>query len=149
MPDVPSPAVFNHVITTVNLPSGRIWLDSTPAGAPYRYLSAMIRDQKALVVAAQGAAALEATPADAPYPFVEAFDAAGTLDAEGKLTAKMTATYHDDNEVRCGSRRAPRHPRSGTRCRSSSRLTWDFGGTTSDTQFGNADDSSEPIDGDV
>jgi hypothetical protein len=56
--DVPSPAVFNHVITTVNLPGGRIWLDSTPAGAPYQYLSAVIRDQKALVVPASGECAL-------------------------------------------------------------------------------------------
>ena len=143
--DVPSPAVFNHVITTVNLPTGRIWLDSTPAGAPYRYLSAMIRDQKALVVAPQGPAALEATPADAPYPFVEAFDAAGTLDAEGKLTAKMTATYHDDNEV--GVRIAARAAAPAERDKVSQFFSTylGFGGTTSDTQFGNADDSSKPI----
>ena len=34
VPDVPSPAVFNHVITTVELPTGRIWLDSTPSVSP-------------------------------------------------------------------------------------------------------------------
>ena len=37
-PDVPSPATFNHVITTVTLPGApsdaRIWLDSTPETAP-------------------------------------------------------------------------------------------------------------------
>ena len=38
VPEVPSPPMFNHVITTVNLPGGRIWLDSTPLAAPYRYL---------------------------------------------------------------------------------------------------------------
>ncbi len=99
VPEVPSPAVFNHVITTVNLPSGRIWLDSTPLASPYGYLVAIIRDQKALVVPASAPAALESTPASAPYPFTERFEAAGSLDADGKLTAKMTSTYHDDDEV--------------------------------------------------
>jgi hypothetical protein len=61
VPDVPSPAVFNHVITTVNLPSGRIWLDSTPQAAPYGYLSAVIRDQKALVVPPDAPGSLLAT----------------------------------------------------------------------------------------
>jgi transglutaminase-like putative cysteine protease len=68
VPDVPSPAVFNHVITTVDLPGGRIWLDSTPLDAPYRYLSAVIRDQKALIVPSEKPASLESTPAVAPYP---------------------------------------------------------------------------------
>ena len=63
VPEVPSPAMFNHVITTVNLPGGRIWLDSTPMVSPYRYLGAIIRDQKALVVPADGPATLETTPA--------------------------------------------------------------------------------------
>ena len=61
VPELPSPAVFNHVITTVNLPTGRIWLDSTPPAAPYRFLSAVIRDQKALVIPAT-------TPARWPRP---------------------------------------------------------------------------------
>ena len=34
VPEVPSPSMFNHVITTVNLPSGQIWLDSTPMVRP-------------------------------------------------------------------------------------------------------------------
>ena len=99
IPDVPSPAVFNHVITTVKLPEGRIWLDSTPTAAPFRYLSAEIRDQKALLVPAEGPATLESTPADAPYAFTARFEASGKLDAEGKLTAKMKASYRDDDEV--------------------------------------------------
>ncbi|MGC2620537.1 MAG: DUF3857 and transglutaminase domain-containing protein, partial [Acidobacteriaceae bacterium] len=75
VPELPSPAVFNHVITTVNLPSGRIWLDSTPEAAPFQYLSAVIRDQKALIVPADAPATLVSTPAVAPYPFSAHFAA--------------------------------------------------------------------------
>ena len=145
VPEVPSPAVFNHAITTVNLPGGRIWLDSTPLAAPYRYLSAVIRDQKALIVPADGAAALESTPRDAPYPFAARFEAIGTLDSEGKLTAKMTATYRDDDEVVVRAM-----------ARGVASAEWDkvsqlissstgFGGTTSNTQFSNQNDPSQAV----
>jgi tetratricopeptide (TPR) repeat protein len=145
VPEVPSPAVFNHVITTVNLPAGRIWLDSTPQAAPYRYLSAIIRDQKALVVPAAAPASLESTPADAPYPFTAHFEATATLDAEGKLTGKLTDTFRDDDEVivRAVARNvAPAEWDQASQYFSSAA---GFGGTTSDTQFTNTDDSSLPI----
>lgn len=143
--DIPTPAVFNHVITTVNLPSGRIWLDSTPGAAPFRYLSAIIRDQKALIVPPQGEAALESTPADPPYPLTAQFEATGTLDAEGKLTARMVATYRDDDEI--GLRALARSVAPAERDKVSQFLSSysGFGGTTSNTQFKNADDSSQPI----
>ena len=143
--EVPSPAVFNHVITTVNLAGGRIWLDSTPQAAPFEYLSAVIRDQKALIVPATGAAGLEATPAAAPYPFTSQFEATATLDGDGKLTGKISSTYRDDDEVVVRAL-----------ARNVARAEWDkasqyvssatgFGGTTSETQFANADDVAEPI----
>ncbi|MGO8935000.1 MAG: DUF3857 domain-containing protein [Terracidiphilus sp.] len=145
VPDVPSPAMFNHVITSVNLPGGRIWLDSTPMVAPYQFLVPLIRDQKALVVPSDAPAILESTPAQAPYPFTESFAADGTLDAQGKLTAKMTSIYRDDNEIFVRAM-----------VRSVALSEWDkvsqavssstgFGGTTSNTQFKNDTDTSEPI----
>ena len=143
--DLPSPAVFNHVITTVNLPSGRIWLDSTPEVAPYQYLSAIIRDQKALVVPSDGTATMESTPAAAPYAFAQRFEASGILDADGKLTSKMTADYRDDEEliVRAMARglasaewdKASQYISSAT----------GFGGTTSNTKFKNVEDTTLPI----
>ena len=72
VPDLPSPVLFNHVITTVALPSGRIWLDTTPGAAPFRMLIGPIRNQLALVVPAVTAASLERTPADAPFPYSSA-----------------------------------------------------------------------------
>jgi tetratricopeptide (TPR) repeat protein len=143
--EVPSPAVFNHVITTVNLPSGRVWLDSTPLAAPYGYLIALIRDQKALVVPATAPATLESTPAQAPYPFTEQFEAVGSLDADGKLTAKMTSAYHDDNEllVRAAARSAA--PAEWDKISQYISAMSGFGGATSGTQFKNDTDNSQPI----
>ena len=145
VPDVPSPAVFNHVITTVDMPGGRIWLDSTPPAAPFQFLSAVIRDQKALVVPGSGKAELVSTPANAPYPFTARFEATGALDKDGKLTAKMVATYRNDDEVII--RALARNVAAAEWDKASqyvSALTG-FGGTTSRTQFKNADDTSAPI----
>ncbi|MGH9590466.1 MAG: DUF3857 domain-containing protein [Terracidiphilus sp.] len=145
VPDVPSPAVFNHVITTVDLHGGRIWLDSTPDSAPFRYLSAVLRDQKALVVPAGAPAELVSTPANPPYAFGERFEATGTLDDKGKLTASMVATYHDDAEV--GVRMLARGiaPAQWDKASQYISSVTGFGGKTSDTQFKNANNSSAPI----
>ena len=98
--ELPSPAVFNHVITTVEMPGGggRIWLDATPEVDPYRELSAPIRDQQALVIPSVGAAALAKTPADPPFAFFERFTAVATLDKDGLLKGRMSMTVRSDNE---------------------------------------------------
>ena len=145
VPEVPSPAVFNHVITTVNLPTGRIWLDSTPLAAPFQYLSAVLRDQKALVIPATGPAALVSTPATAPYPFTERFEASGSLDKDGKMMAKMTASYHDDNELIVRALARTVAPAEWDKASQFVSANTGFGGTTSKTQFVNGDDPSKSI----
>ncbi|HVZ84501.1 MAG TPA: DUF3857 domain-containing protein [Terracidiphilus sp.] len=145
VPDVPSPAVFNHVITTVNLPGGRIWLDSTPLAAPFQYLVAILRDQKALVVPADGPATLVTTPAAPPYALSERFEATGTLDAEGKMMAKMVSTYRDDDEVVVRSLARGIAPAEWDKASQFISSNTGFGGTTSNTQFANVDDPSQPI----
>ena len=99
VPGLPSPALFNHVITTVDLPGGRVWLDTTAEVAPYRVLIPFIRDQQALVIPATGLAALERTPADPPFPYFERFEATGTLDKDGLLKSHMDLTMRSDNEL--------------------------------------------------
>jgi tetratricopeptide (TPR) repeat protein len=99
VPELPSPALFNHVITTVDLPSGRIWLDLTPGAAPFRVLVGPIRDQQALVVPAGAAASLQRTPADPPFPYFERFEAVGSLDKDGLLKSHMDMTLRSDNEL--------------------------------------------------
>lgn len=145
VPDVPSPAVFNHVITTISLPSGRIWLDSTPGAAPYRLLSTILRDQKALVIPADGPASLVTTPAETPYPFTARFEAQGALEASGKLTAKMTASYRNDDELIVRMLAHSIAPAEWDKASQYISANTGFGGTTSNTQFVNVDDDSQPI----
>jgi transglutaminase-like putative cysteine protease/tetratricopeptide (TPR) repeat protein len=143
--DLPSPAVFNHVITTVNLPSGRIWLDSTPTVAPWRFLTSVIRDQKALVIPATSPASLETTPAAAPYPFTAHFEATATLDVDGKLTGKIVSTYRDDDELIVRALAQGIAPAEWDKASQYISTMTGFGGTTSNTQFKNADDLNDPI----
>ncbi len=143
--DVPTPAVFNHVITTVDLPGGRIWLDSTPEVAPYRLLSAPIRDQLALVVPAQGAAALERTPAAPPYPMAAHFEATGTLDAEGKFTSHVVASYRTDDEIGVRALARSVAPAQLDRMSQYVASVTGFSGTTSNTSITSPEDLSAPI----
>lgn len=145
VPQVPSPAMFNHVITTVDLPAGRIWLDSTPQAAPYQYLSAIIRDQKALIVPSNAPASLVTTPANAPYPFSSYFEANAVLGSDGKLTGKITASYRDDDELLV--RQLARNIAAARWDKASQFISSNtgFGGTTSNTQFANVDDTSTAV----
>jgi Flp pilus assembly protein TadD len=145
VPEVPSPAMFNHVITTVDLPSGRIWLDSTPGVAPFGYLLAMIRDQKALVVPPSGVAALATTPAVPPYPLTVRFEAKGSLDADGKMTAKISAAIRDDTEILVRGLARNVAPAEWDQASQFISSNEGFGGTTSNSQFKNVEDLSLPI----
>jgi tetratricopeptide (TPR) repeat protein len=98
-PEMPSPALFNHVVTTVDLPGGKIWLDTTPEVAPYRVLTPQIRDELALVVPATGAPRLERTPAEPPFAYFERFEAVDILDKDGLLKSHMDMTLRSDNEL--------------------------------------------------
>jgi transglutaminase-like putative cysteine protease/tetratricopeptide (TPR) repeat protein len=142
---VPSPAVFNHVITTVEMPGGFIWLDSTAQVAPYRLLSAIIRDQLALVVPPAGPAALERTPASPPYPMVAHFEANGTLDADGKFASHTTASYRTDDEVALRILARSVAPAQWDKVSQYLSSVTGFGGTTSHTTITNPDDLSSPI----
>jgi tetratricopeptide (TPR) repeat protein/transglutaminase-like putative cysteine protease len=144
-PDVPSPATFNHVITTVMLPEGRVWLDSTPEVAPYRYLSAPLRDEQALVVPAEGAAGLEKTPAAPPYAFVARFESVGAVDEQGKLVSKVKASYRTDDEVFVRTLARNVAPAEVDKASQYIVSITGFSGSTSDTQFAETSDLSKPI----
>jgi tetratricopeptide (TPR) repeat protein len=97
--ELPAPSQFDHVITVVSLPSGLMWLDSTPEIAPYRMLIAPLRDKEALVMPSNGAPKMMRTPADGPFPFVDQFSGTGKLDAQGTLTGHVDFKMRGDTEV--------------------------------------------------
>ena len=144
VPELPSPASFNHVITTVNLGdagkgSNRIWLDTTPEVAPFKVLIPLIRDEQALVIPANGPAKLERTPADPPYPYFERFLAVGTLDKDGLLKSHMEMTLRSDSELgfRVLLQRAA--PAQWDEAMQSISTAMGFGGKVSDADLKQAD----------
>lgn len=98
-PDVPSPIQFDHLITFVQAGRDSVWLDATPAVAPFRFLLTNLRDQPALVIPLDGAARLVRTPAEPPFPQFEQLVIASRLSDSGRLTGTYTYRVRDDGEV--------------------------------------------------
>lgn len=145
IPDLPSPGLFNHVITTATLPSGQIWMDSTPGVTPFRLLVSPIRDKQALVIPATGAAQLERTPAEPPFPLVDHFEAKATLNADGELNGHIDITDRTDFEIllrALGRNLAPAQWDKGTQYLAN---LLGFSGTTSNSDFARADDFTTPM----
>lgn len=143
--ELPSPAFFNHVITTVSMPDGRIWMDSTPGVAPFQLLLPPLRDKQALVIFPSGSADLERTPAKLPFPFVDSFEATATLDSSGDLNGKVKINYRSDNEILLrliGQNLAPAQWDQGAQAIAKS---LGFSGTISNSNFARADDTSQPM----
>lgn len=145
VPELASPGQFNHVITTVTLPSGQIWMDSTPETEPYRLLVPKIRDKEALVIPSTGDAKLERSPSQPPFPFVDRFEATATLKADGELDGHVDITDRSDTEIllRTIARNiAPAQWDKGTQYLAG---LLGFSGTTSNSNFARADDFSVPM----
>jgi transglutaminase-like putative cysteine protease/tetratricopeptide (TPR) repeat protein len=136
VPEVPSPAAFNHEITTVELPgTGRIWLDSTAEVAPFRVLSPVIRDQQALLLPEKGVAILQKTPADPPYPYKERFESVGTLSDKDILKVHIQMSVRSDSEL--GFRAALRQvaPAQWDQMMQGIAAAMNFGGKVSNTDL--------------
>ena len=145
VPELPSPAFFNHVITTVSMPDGRIWMDSTPGVAAFQFLLPLVRDKQALVIPPTGSADLEHTPAKGPFPFVNSFEATATLDTSGNLSGKVTISYRSDDETSLrliGQNLAPAQWDQGTQVIA---RALGFSGTTSNSSFGRVEDTTQPM----
>jgi tetratricopeptide (TPR) repeat protein len=96
--EVPSPSWFNHVITAIDLPSGRAWADTTPGVAPFQMLVSPLRGKRALVIS-QGTPALDTTPASPPFAFEDQLRADGTLSKDGEFTGKVDLSFRSDTEI--------------------------------------------------
>jgi cytochrome c-type biogenesis protein CcmH/NrfG len=109
-PDVPSPGQFNHVITVVDRPSGRLWLDTTPEVAPFGFLLASIRGKHALIVLGDSPSELVMTPALPELKSSQTFEMKASLDDHGTLNGDAVRTIQNsDVEVlfRLGFRSLP------------------------------------------
>ena len=108
-PDVPSPSQFDHVITRVPVEGKQIWLDSTPGIAPFRMLSAQLRDKQALAIPPDGPAVIVSTPAELPFEAFDRSGVVGTVSDTGQLTVHVSTASRGDTEMilRYAMRRLP------------------------------------------
>ena len=107
----PAPSQFDHVITAVPYKDDLIWMDSTAEVAPFRLLSAALRNKWALVVPSDGAGELVKTPADPPFLSTQQIEIEGDVSDLGKLNARMHASLRGDDEfsLRTAFRRTPQN----------------------------------------
>lgn len=98
-PEVPTPAVFDHLITAIPKGDKFVWLDTTPGAAPFAALQQPLRGKLALVVLDGNKGQLTNTPKDAPYPTFERFTMDATLSKDAVLDGKALIESRDDGEI--------------------------------------------------
>ncbi len=106
---VPSPSQFDHLITAVPNGTELIWMDSTAEVAPFRMLSAPLRNKSALLVQPDGIGKIVETPIDPPFLSTQRVEIEAEVSDLGKLTAKLRYYLRGDNEyaLRVAFRRTP------------------------------------------
>ncbi len=106
---VPSPSQFDHIITAVPEGDRLIWMDSTAEVAPFRMLTAPLRNKSALLVPPDGAGKIVTTPEDPPFLSTQRVLVDAQVSDLGKLTAKVQYFLRGDNEfaLRAAFRRTP------------------------------------------
>lgn len=98
-PSVPSPGLFNHVLTAIPQGDSFLFLDTTPEVAPFGLLLNALRDRQALVIPLNGPARLVFTPPDPPFPAREFFRMDASIDQKGTLDGKARLEARGDSEV--------------------------------------------------
>lgn len=131
--DVPMPADFNHLITLTQMGGKSVWLDSTAEVAPFGMLDTSLRDKLALVIPPAGEPLLMRTPAEPPFAQMNRFEADGTLDSDGKMTAQVDVSLRGDGEVAMRSLLRSVTPGQWDRVSEAYANMLGFGGQTSNT----------------
>jgi len=108
-PSIPSPLQFDHVINFLKVGEQQVWLDSTGAVTPFRYLLPQVRGKDALVVNSVQYAALTKIPAQLPEPTLYRLEIEGSSDEANQFDARLTFETRGDLEVliRAGLVQAP------------------------------------------
>jgi tetratricopeptide (TPR) repeat protein len=145
VPELPSPGFFNHVITTINLPTGRVWADVTPGVAPFQMLLSAVRDKQALVIPQEGAPALDRTPANPPFPLNDRFEAESTLSKDGELTGKVNVSFRSDTEILVRAVALNLAPAQWDQGAQLVANALGFSGTVSNAQFDHPEDVATPV----
>jgi tetratricopeptide (TPR) repeat protein len=142
---VPSPAAFNHLITTVQVNGQQVWLDSTAEVAPYRMLSYAIRDKRALVIPETDAATIERTPAKPPFDPFDTMEATGTLGKDGISNSRLTLTLHGDDELQLRAAFRQISPAQYGQLVQQLSQGMGYAGTTSNVEVSRLEDTGEPL----
>ncbi len=144
-PDVPSPGSFNHLITQLHLDGKTVWLDSTAEVAPWGTLFPSIRDQQALVVPASSAATLRVTEAAPPFISYTKALTKETLDTDLASDARVTLTFHDDDELTLRALLRQISPAQYEQFTQRFVASLGYGGTTSEPTVEHLNDLTQPI----
>jgi len=97
--DLPSPSLFDHVITAIPQGDSFLFLDTTPELAVYGYLVSPLRDKVALVIPSSAGARLVKTPKNPPGINSEEFHMDASLDSNGTLDGKSRIDTRGDSEL--------------------------------------------------
>jgi tetratricopeptide (TPR) repeat protein/transglutaminase-like putative cysteine protease len=142
---MPTPGLFDHVITAVPQKDSFLLLDTTPGVAPFALLSRPLRDKLALVGSPGNKGLLIKTPVDPPFPFFQHFTMTATLDSGGTLEGKARVEVRGDAELLL--REAFRDtPQSGWKeLAQAYSAASGFGGTVDDVSAADSSDTSAPF----
>jgi tetratricopeptide (TPR) repeat protein len=144
-PDVPTPAVFDHVITAIPRGDKFVWLDTTPGTAPFGLVMEPLRGKLALVVMDNNKGLLTKVPKDLPFTPFQRFSMDAKLSKEGVLDGDARFETRGDTEIiiRMAFRNTPESRWQELVQAVSQSLG--FAGTVADVKVAPPDDTSKPF----
>jgi tetratricopeptide (TPR) repeat protein len=98
-PDVPSPAIFDHLITVIPKCDKFVWLDTTPGAAPFAMLTEPLRGKLALIVMGGNKGLLTSTPKDLPFAPYDRFTMDAKLGKDDVLDGNARLEARGDTEL--------------------------------------------------
>jgi transglutaminase-like putative cysteine protease/tetratricopeptide (TPR) repeat protein len=145
--DVPSPAQFDHVITTARLGAGTelTWLDTTPEVTPFGLILYQLRNKQAVLASEGSEGGLQRTPADSPIKTFMHFTLDGKFSEFGALDATLEVTAQGDRDwpMRASFRRFSQAQwKDFVKVLSTN---WGLPGDVDDVQLDSIEDTSKPF----
>lgn len=97
--DLPALGPFDHLLTMSGYPSVYFWLDLNVEVAPFRMIPTQFRRKPVLVIGPAVENRWQTVEESFPFPSSQKVNVQAELDADGKLTAKVSYTMRGDNEL--------------------------------------------------